>query len=76
MPDADPVTTIVFIAAPYRGRMTDPEDSVDHAAADLEETEVDLADEFDRPAPLEAEPADVAEQMQVVARDDDDDYRE
>ena len=75
MPDADPVTAIVFIAAPYRGFMTDPEDSVDYSAADLEEAEIDLADEFDRPAPLEAEPADVIEQHHAVALDDDD-YRD
>lgn len=75
MPDADPVTAIVFIAAPYRGGMTDPEDSVAYPAADLEEAEVDLADEFDRPVPLEAEPADVIEQKQVVEGDDDD-YRD
>ncbi|MCU1659100.1 MAG: hypothetical protein JWO57_3756 [Pseudonocardiales bacterium] len=52
--------------------MTDPEDTVDLMPADLEETEVDVADEFERPIPLEAEPADVIEQKLAV--DEDDDY--
>jgi hypothetical protein len=52
--------------------MTDPEDTVDLMPADLEETEVDAADEFERPIPLEAEPADVIEQKLAV--DEDDDY--
>jgi hypothetical protein len=55
--------------------MTDPEDSLDLMPADLAETEVDVADEFERPVPLEAEPADVVEQKQPVD-DDDDTYRD
>lgn len=51
--------------------MTDPEVTVDVMPAELEETVVDLADEFERPVPLEAEPADVAEQKLVVDEDED-----
>jgi len=36
--------------------MTDPEETVRLLPTDLEEVEVDEADEFSRPAPLEAEP--------------------
>jgi hypothetical protein len=53
------------------GPVTDPEDTVELLPADLEETEIDVADEFDRPAPMEAEPADVVEQRQVVEGDED-----
>jgi hypothetical protein len=53
--------------------MTDPEDTVQLLPDDLEEVEVDVADEFDRPAPLEAEPADVAEQKADLG--DEDEYR-
>jgi hypothetical protein len=55
--------------------MTDPEDSLDLMPADLAETEVDVADEFERPVPLEAEPADVVEQKQALD-DDEDNYRD
>ena len=51
--------------------MTDPEDTVGYLPADLEETEIDVADEFERPAPLEADPADVIEQKLAVEMDDD-----
>jgi hypothetical protein len=51
--------------------MTDPEDTVGYLPADLEETEIDVADEFERPVPLEADPADVIEQKLVVDVDDD-----
>jgi hypothetical protein len=51
--------------------MTDPEVTVDVMPAELEETVVDLSDEFERPTPLEAEPADVAEQKLVVDDDED-----
>jgi hypothetical protein len=51
--------------------MTDPEDTVGYLPADLEETEIDVADEFERPAPLEADPADVLEQKLIVEMDDD-----
>ncbi|MDT4973038.1 MAG: hypothetical protein QOG22_3181 [Pseudonocardiales bacterium] len=53
--------------------MTDPEDSVELMPADLAEVEVDVADEFERPLPLEADPADVVEQKQAVD-DDSEDY--
>jgi hypothetical protein len=51
--------------------MTDPEISTNLPPADLEEVEVDEADEFSRPAPIEAEEADVAEQRIDVPVDDD-----
>ena len=54
----------------------DPENSVDLHPADLAETEVDEANEFDRPTPLEAEPADVFEQKLSVEDDDGYDYAE
>jgi hypothetical protein len=53
--------------------VTDPEDSVELMPADLAEVEVDVADEFERPLPLEADPADVVEQKQTVD-DDSEDY--
>ncbi|MCW2645608.1 MAG: hypothetical protein QOF87_1348 [Pseudonocardiales bacterium] len=53
--------------------MTDPEDSVELMPADLAEVEVDVADEFERPLPLEADPADVVEQKLPVD-DDSEDY--
>ena len=55
--------------------MTDPEDTVQLLPADLAEVEVDEADELTRPAPLEAEPADVLEQKRTLAGEDDD-YRD
>ena len=55
--------------------MTDPEDSVQLLPADVEEVEVDVADESARPSPFEAEPADVAEQKQAI-EDDEDEYRD
>jgi hypothetical protein len=55
--------------------MTDPEDTVRLLPADLAEVEVDEADEFTRPTPIEAEPADVLEQKVSVAGDDED-YRD
>ena len=42
--------------------MTDPEISVGPSRDELYEQEVDLADEFDRPLPVEADEADVVEQ--------------
>jgi len=51
--------------------MTDPESTTDLTLADLQETEVDEADEFSRPAPLEADPADVAEQREALPGDDE-----
>ncbi|HJQ44274.1 MAG TPA: hypothetical protein VJ831_14395 [Jatrophihabitantaceae bacterium] len=54
--------------------VTDPEDSVQLHPADLAETEVDEADEFERPIPLEAEPADVVEQKLAVGDEDEYDH--
>jgi hypothetical protein len=42
--------------------MTDPEISVGPTRDELYEQEIDLADEFDRPLPVEADEADVFEQ--------------
>jgi hypothetical protein len=55
--------------------MTDPEQAVQPLPADLAEAELDEGDDSTRPAPLEAEPADVAEQQRAVAGDEDD-YRD
>lgn len=53
--------------------MSDPEITTDHLPpADLQEVEVDEADELSRPLPLEAEPADVTEQRTDVPLDEDD----
>lgn len=52
--------------------MSDPEITTDLPPADLQEVEVDEADESSRPLPLEAEPADVAEQRTDVPLDEDD----
>lgn len=46
--------------------MTDPEVSVGPTRDELYEEEVDLADEFERPLPVEADEADVVEQKQAV----------
>lgn len=51
--------------------MTDPEDVTQLRKADLMEVEVDEAPAEDRPHPIEADPADVADQRRVE-RDDDD----
>jgi len=51
--------------------MTDPEDVTQLRKADLMEVEVDEAPAEDRPPPIEADPADVADQRRVE-RDDDD----
>lgn len=51
--------------------MTDPEVTTELPAADLAEVEVDEADEFGRPTPIEAEEGDVAEQRRDVPMDDD-----
>jgi len=55
--------------------MTDPEDTTSLLPADLAETEVYEADELERPAPVEADEADVLEQKQIVD-DDEDSYRD
>jgi hypothetical protein len=52
--------------------MTDPEDTTRLLPSDLAETEVDEADEFERPVPLEANDADVVEQKLEVPVEDDD----
>jgi hypothetical protein len=54
--------------------MTDPENVTQLQKADLEEVEVDETDEGDRPQPLEADDADVAEQR--IQLDDDDERRD
>jgi hypothetical protein len=51
--------------------MTDPEIATNLSPDDLEEVGVDEADELSRPAPIEAEEADVAEQRLDVPVDDD-----
>jgi hypothetical protein len=51
--------------------MTDPEIATHLSPEDLQEVGVDEADEFSRPAPIEAEEADVAEQRRDVPADDD-----
>jgi len=51
--------------------MTDPESTTELPPADLAEVEVDEADEFSRPLPEEADPADVAEQRTDVPAEDD-----
>jgi hypothetical protein len=52
--------------------MSDPEITTGLPPADLQEVEVDEADEASRPVPLEAEPADVVEQRADVPLDEDD----
>ena len=51
--------------------MTDPEIATNLSPDDLREVGVDEADEYSRPAPIEAEEADVAEQRLDVPVDDD-----
>ena len=55
--------------------MTDPEVAAGPTRDELEETGLDVVDEFDRPVPIEAEPADVVEQKLDVGIDEDD-YRD
>lgn len=54
--------------------MTDPEDLMDVMPGELAETEPDQSEEFDRPLPLEAEPADAVEQQLEVPDAGEDDY--
>jgi hypothetical protein len=54
--------------------MTDPEVTVGPTPDELEEAGVDVTDDFERPVPIEAEPADVVEQKLEVELDDED-YR-
>ena len=56
--------------------MTDPEDVTQLRPADLEEVEVDETPDEERPAPIEADPADVAEQRTEVPVADPDDEPE
>ena len=56
--------------------MTDPEASADLMPVDIAEAEADLSDEFERPVPLEAAEADVADQKRSLGGDDEDEYRE
>jgi hypothetical protein len=49
----------------------DPEDVTQLHPADLEEVEVDETPDEERPQPLEADPADVAEQRSTVDLDDE-----
>ena len=49
----------------------DPEDVTELRPADLEEVEVDETPDELRPQPIEADPADVAEQRAEVDLDDD-----
>jgi hypothetical protein len=51
--------------------MTDPENTTALPRADLAEVEVDEADESSRALPLEADPADVAEQRHDVPTEPD-----
>jgi hypothetical protein len=51
--------------------MSDPEDVTQLRKADLAEVEVDETPDDERPRPLEANPADVAEQRIQVETDDD-----
>jgi hypothetical protein len=51
--------------------MSDPEDVTQLRKADLAEVEVDETPDDERPRPLEANPADVAEQRIQVDIDDD-----
>jgi hypothetical protein len=54
--------------------MTDPENVTQLQKVDLEEVEVDEIDDSERPQPIEADDADVAEQR--IQLDDDDERRD
>ena len=51
--------------------MSDPEDVTRPTKAELEEAGVDETPDEERPQPIEADPADVAEQRAEVGLDDD-----
>lgn len=55
--------------------MTDPEDTVSVAQDDLHEREVDERDPLVDDQPIEANEADVMEQLQDIPDLDEDDYR-
>jgi len=52
--------------------VTDPDDALEYLPPDPAEAEVDPADALDRAVPLEADPADVADQQQSVDGFDED----
>jgi hypothetical protein len=52
--------------------VTDPEDVTGPTRAELEEAVVDETPDSQRPQPIEADPADVAEQRADLGPDDDD----
>jgi hypothetical protein len=56
----------------YGGKVIDPEDVTQLQPADLAEVEVDETPDEERPRPLEADPADVADQRLEVDLGDDD----
>jgi hypothetical protein len=51
--------------------VTDPEDVTQLRRSDLVEVEIDEAPDDVRPQPLEADPADVADQRRIEHEDDD-----
>jgi hypothetical protein len=52
--------------------VSDPEDVTRPTKAELEEAEVDETPDAERPRPIEADPADVADQRTEVRIDEDD----
>jgi hypothetical protein len=52
--------------------VTDPENVTQLRPLDLEEVEIDETPDSERPLPLEADPADVADQRDHLDLDDDD----
>jgi hypothetical protein len=62
--------------ASYRGHVSDPEDVTQLRKSDLVEVEVDEAPAEARPGPLEADPADVADQRRIEHDEDDDERTE
>jgi hypothetical protein len=52
--------------------VTDPEVVTGPTKAELEEAEVDETPDAERPEPIEADPADVADQRAEVRHDEDD----
>jgi hypothetical protein len=54
--------------------VTDPEEPISVDREDLVEREADVADEFDRPLPDDADEADVIEQKLDVPGADEEDY--
>ena len=56
--------------------VTDPEDVTRPTKAQLEEAGLDESPDDERPNPIEADPADVAEQRAEIRADDDDRSRD